>query len=384
MAREADRALPAPQQAGNERWPREVEAGGCAAELDQLRSRNEILAHQLAVARRSVSELNSDLERSIARSNEFVMETEISNLMLEEIFNASHDAIWVLDRDFKIVRVNGRMAGLIGRERQELIGRRCRDVLALPVCGTADCGLRRLLDESDPTPLLTDVEAKFGSRGTMSCILSAAPCRDPCGDVLGLVEAFTDITARKEAESALQRANEELARLSRTDGLTGLANRRHFDEVLRAEWLRLRREKQHLSLLLTDVDFFKRYNDTYGHQPGDLCLSSVAQAIRRRVKRPGDVAARYGGEEFAVILPNTHPDGARYVAELIRGEVERLDLPHAASSVADHVTISIGVASLVPEDACSPDELIRRADEALYRAKEGGRNRTVVHAGDGG
>jgi diguanylate cyclase (GGDEF)-like protein len=133
---------------------------------------------------------------------------------------------------------------------------------------------------------------------------------------------------------------------------------------------------------MADVDFFKRYNDTYGHQPGDLCLSSVAKAIRSQVKRPADLAARYGGEEFAAILPSTDPEGARNVAELIRGEVERLNLPHAASSAADHVTISVGVASLVPRDGVSPDELIRRADEALYRAKKEGRNRTVLHVGN--
>ena len=255
-------------------------------------------------------------------------------------------------------------------------------MFACPLYGTADCALRRLLDGNDPTPIQTDVEVSFGGEGTMSCILSASLSYDPCGEVLGIVEAFTDITARKQAESALQRANEELARLSTTDGLTGLANRRRFDEVLQAEWLKLRREKQYLSLVMADVDFFKRYNDTYGHQPGDICLSSVAKAIRSQLRRPADLAARYGGEEFAAILPSTDPEGARHVAELIRGEVERLNLPHAASSAADHVTISVGVASLVPRDGVSPDELIRRADEALYRAKKEGRNRTVLHVAD--
>jgi len=340
------------------------------------------LTEKLGGARRDLAELNSLFESSVARYNALVLDAEISSLMLEGIFNASHDAIWVLDRDFKIVRVNRKLADLIGQERQELIGRRCHEVLACPLHGTAECAQSRLLGRRNPKPILADVELGFEGSGAMTCILSASLSYDPCGEVLGIVEGFTDITARKQAESALQRANEELARLSTTDGLTGLANRRHFDEVLQAEWLKLRREKQPLSLVMADVDFFKRYNDTYGHQPGDLCLSSVAKAIRSQLKRPADLAARYGGEEFAAILPGTGPEGARHVAELIRDAVERLGLPHAASSAADHVTISVGVASVIPRDGALPDELIRRADEALYRAKKEGRNRTVLQVAE--
>jgi diguanylate cyclase (GGDEF)-like protein/PAS domain S-box-containing protein len=348
-------------------------------EAERLRSENKGLAAKLAISQRSLAEMNSLVEESIARSNGLVLEAEISSLMAEEIFNASQDAIWVISRGYKIIRANKRMAALVGLERQELVGRRCRDVLPNAMCDTASCVLQRVLDDSKP--LTADVEIAVEGRGARNFILSAAPCRDPCGDVLGVVEALTDITARKQAEAALERMNEELARIARIDGLTGLANRRHFDEVLHREWARARREKQCLSLLMTDVDFFKKYNDTYGHQPGDVCLSSVAQAIRRCVKRPGDLAARYGGEEFAVIMPNTSPEGALHVAELVRAEVEVLALPHAASGVADHVTISVGVAGLVPEDdASQPEELIRRADEALYGAKKSGRNRAVLLA----
>lgn len=350
-----------------------------ATELDKLRSENRELAEKLADAQRVVAELNALLEKSIGRANALVLEAEISNLMLDEIFNSSHDAIWLLDRNFKVIRVNRRMASLIGEERQEIVGRRCSDVLSLSLCASAECALKRLLTKSAPVASSADVEVAFGRKERSSCILSATICYDPCGEVLGIVEAFTDITARKQVELALQRANEELERLSRTDSLTGLANRRHFDEVLEAEWARMRREKQSCSLLMGDVDFFKRYNDTYGHQAGDQCLASVARVIRSQLKRSGDLAARYGGEEFATILLNTPSDGAQHVAETIRVAVEQLGLPHSASSVADHVTISLGVASLVPEGDLLPVELIRRADGALYRAKEAGRNRSILY-----
>jgi diguanylate cyclase (GGDEF)-like protein/PAS domain S-box-containing protein len=354
-------------------------ADPAAAELEKLRAENAALAKKLESAKSSIAELNTLLESSMARSNALVLDSEVSSLMLEEIFNASHDAIWVLDRDLTIVRVNKRMAELVGHERHELIGRLSSELLVRPPESTPSSVMKKLLQHKASTPIVMDIEAEFRKHGKMSCVLSIALCRDPCAEVLGIVETFTDITARKLAESALQQANEELARLSRTDGLTGLANRRYFNEVLHSEWQRARRDQKPLSLLLTDVDFFKKYNDTYGHQAGDHCLSSVAKALRVPIKRPGDLAARYGGEEFAVILPGTPSDGAQQVAELVRAEVERLGLAHSASTAAGHVTISIGVASVVPDDALSPEDLIKRADEALYRAKASGRNRAVLY-----
>ncbi len=348
---------------------------------DDLQLAHAELVHQLRTARKSITELNDLLERSTARSNALVLETELSNLMLEEIFNASRDAIWVLDRSFRVVRANRQMAALVGRDRQEMVGQRCSDLLRASTCSTAGCPLARLLKENGPPSILADVEVHSAGAGSRSCSLSAAICRDPCAEVLGIVEAFTDISERKRAEQALQAANEELARLSQTDGLTGLANRRRFDEVLDAEWRRLRREGRPLSLLLGDVDHFKKYNDALGHQAGDRCLAAVAQAIRAAARRPADLAARYGGEEFVVVLPGTPAEGARQVGERVRAEVERLGLPHPASAVAGHVTLSIGAATLIPGEG-PPGDLTRLADEALYRAKALGRNRVVEAPGE--
>jgi two-component system, cell cycle response regulator len=165
-----------------------------------------------------------------------------------------------------------------------------------------------------------------------------------------------------------------LQRLANIDGLTQIPNRRCFDRVLQQEWKRLRREQAPLSLILCDIDFFKLYNDHYGHLAGDDCLKQVAQAIQQSVHRPADLAARYGGEEFAVILPGTSAEGAFQVAAQIQAALAKLSLPHGRSLVSRTVTVSMGVATLTPALEFSPEELIGAADRALYSAKSEGRN----------
>jgi len=181
-----------------------------------------------------------------------------------------------------------------------------------------------------------------------------------------------------DANQHLEQANQELQRLAIQDGLTKVANRRRFDEYLQQEWRRLRREQAPLALILADVDYFKAYNDAYGHQAGDHCLQTVAKALSWAASRPADLVARYGGEEFAVILPNTHAQGAVQVAEKIQNHLSALKIPHAQSSVSDYLTLSLGVASLVPSSGTTPEELIAGADQALYQAKDRGRNRVSI------
>lgn len=177
--------------------------------------------------------------------------------------------------------------------------------------------------------------------------------------------------------SELQELNQKLAALSMTDGLTGIANRRRFDEVLAHEWHRAQRGDQPLTLALLDVDGFKHYNDHYGHLAGDECLRSIAGVLAASAGRPGDLVARYGGEEFALLAPGTDEAGVVEIAQRVQAGLQALALPHAASAFAQ-VTVSIGIAALVPGPHDGPEHLVRRADEALYRAKAEGRNRIVL------
>jgi diguanylate cyclase (GGDEF)-like protein len=178
----------------------------------------------------------------------------------------------------------------------------------------------------------------------------------------------------------LQDANSQLLKLVSIDGLTGIANRRHFDEVLSREVRRCLRERQPLSLILCDIDGFKRYNDSYGHARGDDTLKRVAQAVEKTFRRAGDLAARYGGEEFAIVLPGIEARRAWLFADRLRRNIWRLTIPNAVSPVADRVTISAGVATALPDRIYAIEELIQAADMALYRAKGNGRNRVEAHA----
>ncbi|MDQ2103199.1 diguanylate cyclase [Azospirillum isscasi] len=183
------------------------------------------------------------------------------------------------------------------------------------------------------------------------------------------------VKARVRNHLLLKRQTDLLRTLSFIDGLTGIANRRRFDEVLLREWRRCARAQLPLSLIMLDVDQFKPYNDHYGHQAGDECLRAVGGLLAEQIMRPGDLVARYGGEEFVCLLPETGGDGAVQVAERLRRTVAERCLPHAVSHVADHVTISLGAATAHPAMEDTPDRLTQLADRLLYEAKRAGRNR---------
>jgi len=185
--------------------------------------------------------------------------------------------------------------------------------------------------------------------------------------------------ALRESQQKLLAANLELQRLTNSDGLTGLANRRYFDEYLNAEWRRARRQQTPFSVLMIDVDNFKLYNDTYGHVAGDAVLKQVADALQRTVGRPTDLAARFGGEEFAILLPFTPSSGAQLLGEQARQAVEALAIPCMPSASGPVVTISVGGATLIPDRDEAGLKLIEAADLALYQAKRQGKNRVVIN-----
>lgn len=203
--------------------------------------------------------------------------------------------------------------------------------------------------------------------------IDVGPIYGDDGRLLAVVETLRDMTDHKRAQTALEA-------LAARDGLTGLVNRRSFDDILLREWQRARRDRRPLALIMIDVDQFKDYNDTYGHPQGDECLRQVATVLQSALFRPGDMAARYGGEEFVVLLPAADDAGAMLVAERIKEHFARLALPHPASTHG-RVSVSMGIAATEPDGKHEPSALLAAADAALYQAKHAGRNRFAIAPG---
>lgn len=203
--------------------------------------------------------------------------------------------------------------------------------------------------------------------------------RTPEGDVDSLVGFMFDISERKKTEQELLKLQKDLEVLSFQDGLTGVANRRMFDSIMDVEWLNARRNCQPLSLILLDIDYFKQYNDHYGHLQGDDCLRTVAQALESVATRPRDLLARFGGEEFVLVLPETDEKAAAVVAERCRRVVLKLQVPHERSPVSQILSVSLGVATVIPTHGDDVLGFIEQADRQLYQAKQAGRNRVGAY-----
>jgi len=312
-----------------------------------------------------------------------VIETETANMELEQIFNQSSAGIWVIDTNFEILRINETLAALSGAKTDDVRGRKCYDVFPISLCGTHHCPMHRIGEGR--LNIEYDIEKETRGGKDASYLLTVNPFFGLTGKIMGLVGEFKDITPRRRAERALREANKALQRLSDIDALTQVANRRRFDEVLKSEWKRTNRSLSPLSLIFCDIDYFKLYNDTYGHQAGDECLKRVARTINSYLNRPEDFLARYGGEEFLLVLPNTEGRGAFHLAETIRKGLEGEKIPHKKSLISPYVTLSLGVAAIIPHESpqtdlwgSMPAALIEIADQALYEGKRNGRNQTVL------
>lgn len=273
--------------------------------------------------------------------------------------------------DCDLILMNIAMPGLDGIETCKLIkgDERTRDVPVIMTTSRQDFESLRQAFEAGAMDYLTkpinDVElmARVNSALALKAEIDRRKARE---------QELLEITAM------LSKANQELKRLSSLDGLTGVANRRLFDDTLDIEWRRAVRSQTDLALVMMDIDHFKLYNDHYGHQAGDECLKKVARALQTCLRRPADLLARYGGEEFVALLPETDQAGAGLLAEHARLAVQNLAIPHADSPVAKMVTISLGTASTIPRNGREAEELVQAADQALYQAKNQGRNQVAA------
>ncbi|MCP4548102.1 MAG: diguanylate cyclase [bacterium] len=349
-------------------------------DLSRHRKTLEDISSKLSTAEKSTNEYIEQLEGAMLRTNQMTVEAEIAGLTHRLIFNTASDAMWVLNKDYSIKQLNKAFSEILGLSEEEAVGRKCFDLLDCPRHDSPDCMLSRIVASGDHVE--SDIELCISSESESSFIVSSAALSGIGGGIEGIVESFKDITERVQAERALAEVNRKLEHMAITDGLTGIANRRFFTQTIENEWRRMMREHAPLTVIMGDVDYFKFFNDTYGHSAGDDCLIAIARAMKSCVLRSADLLARYGGEEFVAVLPGISGDGAISVAENILKAVRAQAIPHAESRVSDHVSISLGIASMVPERTISYTDLIKQADLALYQAKMNGRNRALTYSSD--
>ena len=283
--------------------------------------------------------------------------------LADVVVQHTSEAIMVLDPQLRILRVNPAYLQLSGRREADVLGK-------VPFALEHDEGLRARVEAAiaagnhwEEEILATRPDGTRYPVGALGEVVRGAD-----GHIEHFVLVLQDLSSQKELEARLRE-------LSATDGLTHIANRRAFDEGLAREWARAIRQRSPLSVIMADIDFFKRYNDQYGHVAGDGCLQQVAAALKAGVRQGGDFVARYGGEEFAVVLPGADATAARAVAESLRARVQALAIEHAGNPSGGVVTISLGVATVQPGPDDLPTGLVELADQQLYRAKAGGRNR---------
>lgn len=301
------------------------------------------------------------------------------------ILNASPDDITITDLEGRILMISPAAKKMFGYEEDfnEFIGMPLLGFILPEDVERAQYNIQRMYQGGSCKP--NEYRGVRQDKSIFHIEVNSGFVRDTNGRPMRMVFIVRDITERKLAEQHIQELVRQLevekdtAQInSVTDSLTGLSNRRYFDMALKTEFFRLKRSGATLSLIMVDIDHFKKYNDSYGHLSGDDCLRQIASTLKTIVGRASDIVARYGGEEFVVILPETESYGAETMAEKIRKGIEELMIPHSASETGPWVTVSLGVVSVCTKSFVSPEQILALADEALYSSKHQGRNRTTI------
>jgi len=314
-------------------------------------------------------------------------QVEAAMVESEEIYKtilmASPDDISIADLSGRLLMFSDAATTMFGYDREEGPGMTIMDFIVPEDHEVARANMMKMVQQGHSGP--NEYRAIRKDRSCFDIEVNSALIRDRQGKPFRMVLIARDITHRKKADQKIQELVRELEierdlaqRNSLTDSLTGLLNRRYFDTALQAEFSRHKRTGSHLSLIMIDVDYFKKYNDYYGHLQGDDCLRQIARALKTSIERCTDLVTRYGGEEFAVILPDTNSQGALVLSERITKAVLALNLPHADSDISESVTLSMGIASAADQDLATASQLVELADQAMYRAKKNGRNRCEV------
>lgn len=317
-------------------------------------------------ARIKLEETNLVLKKEIEEREKAEKSLAESEVRYRAIYLQAAEGILLVDTKGDIVECNPQILEMLGYLEEDLLGRNVFTLFHKDDLMLVPSQLDRLLQGE---AILIERRLKSISGIYILCEQSGKRISD---DLIILL--YRDITERKLAEHALERANQALEKLAHMDGLTQVANRRKFDMTLEEEWRRLCRNNKKIGVILADIDYFKQYNDIYGHQAGDECLVQIATALSSMVHRPGDLVARYGGEEFVVLLPDTNREGCLAIAEKMRQSIENLQISHKGSECSDFITMSFGLAVETVEGGRSAVSLVGKADKALYLSKERGRN----------
>ncbi len=344
----------------------------------QLNKSIETLEERVAERTTEILRTNTRLSHEVVERQHAEVDLRKSQQRLSLHIEQTILAVIEWNIDFEVVDWSPGAERIFGYKKDEAIGQHARFVASEKFYQEVDNIWEKLLKEKGGTRSTNENIRKDGK--LIFCEWHNTPLINPQGKIIGVTSLAQDISKRIEDEKALKKASLELERLTIIDDLTQIANRRCFYMNLEQEWKELTRMGEILSLIMCDIDYFKKFNDTYGHLMGDECLYQVAQAISRACKRPRDLAARYGGEEFVILLPNTKKEGAEKIVRTIQAELKTLVFFKEQSEAIKAITLSFGISYINPSLKVIPEELIDAADQALYEAKNKGRN-TVVSKG---